>query len=561
MSTKKESTNQNVFGAMVLKQIVRNGNFLYRRDNEDIVESEDSFQIRGTINLDASKKIVPGDYVEFVFDEAYRSINHHSFGFTDKDTFSKGDTFMNHKGSVSDVSVLSALGSNSEIGAPTITVDVLSRLKNLVPNGYELVMPISGWELNGPGEELVRPIITNDKPLPSGVQFRFTNISPDGVIKRLDNSGYIFKVRAKAKSDIDRMIEDYGVMPVIIGYTQFVDANGSSDGGGVYKQEYALALLSKGPAPRLSGTNPPDVSIKGFGDLHTLAKVGTGNTDFVVPQGIATIPMCHNYKANGLAKLQEYMDKKRIMYYFIDSAHENATVGKETRFGKTVKFNVPVNRDEFPREDIMEQIHEEFYRSGLRNYPSVLANEVVVTIGSDTYTIPKDDLSEVFMYYFQDWFMLSNPKVLIRQDIGSDPQDRYKKFLGLSSPNTDNSSANSGSSTPAPEPHKPKKLTCQDAHINDVVGFNPDSGELIVHATGPVDDSCYVLIRTGEIVRTSSVVSVGGDLVELRFSLPDLSDVARYSDSITPEQHRITSIDAGPHSYPIDSQNIGVTRL
>ena len=377
-----------------------------------------------------------------------------------------------------------------------------------------------------------------------------------------NNETYVAVFRRKnIKSDIDRMIEDYGVMPVILGYTQFVDANGSSDGGGVYKQEYALALLSKGPAPRLSGTNPPDVSIKGFGDLHTLAKVGTGNTDSVVPQGIATIPMCHNYKANGLAKLQEYMDKKRIMYYFIDSAHENATVGKETRFGKTVKFNTPVNRDEFPREDIMEQIHEEFYRSGLRNYPSVLANEVVITIGSDTYTIPKDDLSEVFMYYFQDWFMLSDAKVVIRQDIGSDPQDRYKKFLGLSSPNTDNSSANSGSSTPAPKPHKPKKLTCQDAHINDVVGFNPDSGELIVHATGPVDDSCYVLIRTGEIVRTSSVVSVGGDLVELRFSLPDLSDVARYSDSITPEQHRITSIDAGPHSYPMDSQNIGVTRL
>lgn len=247
----------------------------------------------------------------------------------------------------------------------------------------------------------------------------------------INNETYVAVFRRKnTKSDIDRMIEDYGVMPVILGYTQFVDANGSSDGGGVYKQEYALALLSKGPAPRLSGANPPDVSIKGFGDLHTLAKVGTGNTDTVVPQGIATIPMCYNYKTEGLAKLQEYMDKKRIMYYFIDSAHENATVGKETRFGKTVKFNVPVNRDEFPREDIMEQIHEEFYRSGLRNYPSVLANEVVITIGSDTYTIPKDDLSEVFMYYFQDWFMLSNPKVVIRQDIGSDPQDRYKKFLG-----------------------------------------------------------------------------------------------------------------------------------
>lgn len=246
-----------------------------------------------------------------------------------------------------------------------------------------------------------------------------------------NNETYVAIFRKKnTKSDIDRMIEDYAVMPVILGYTQFVDANGSSDGGGVYKQEYALALLSKGPAPRLSGTNPPDVSIRGFGDLHTLAKVGTGNTDSVVPQGIATIPMCHNYKTDGLAKLQEYMDKKRIMYYFIDSAHENATVGKETRFGKTVKFNTPVNRDEFPREDIMEQIHEEFYRSGLRNYPSVLANEVVITIGSDTYTIPKDDLSEVFMYYFQDWFMLSNPKVVIRQDIGSDPQDRYKKFLG-----------------------------------------------------------------------------------------------------------------------------------
>lgn len=377
-----------------------------------------------------------------------------------------------------------------------------------------------------------------------------------------NNETYVAIFRKKnTKSDIDRMIEDYGVMPVILGYTQFVDANGSSDGGGVYKQEYALALLSKGPAPRLSGTNPPDVSIKGFGDLHTLAKVGTGETSTVIPQGIATIPMCHNYKANGLAKLQEYMDKKRIMYYFIDSAHENATVGKETRFGKTVKFNTPVNRDEFPREDIMEQIHEEFYRSGLRNYPSVLANEVVITIGSDTYTIPKDDLSEVFMYYFQDWFMLSNPKVVIRQDIGSDPQDRYKKFLGTSSPNTDNSNTNSGSSTPAPEPSKPKKLTCQDAHISDVVGFNPNSGELIVHATGPVDDSCYVLIRTGEIIRTSSVVSVGGDLVELRFSLPDLSDAARYSDSITPEQHRISSIDAGPHSYPMDSQNIGITQL
>ena len=258
-----------------------------------------------------------------------------------------------------------------------------------------------------------------------------------------NNETYVAVFRRRnSKSDIDRMIEDYGVMPVILGYTQFVDANGSSDGGGVYKQEYALALLSKGPAPRLSGTNPPDVSIKGFGDLHTLAKVGTGNTDSVVPQGIATIPMCHNYKANGLAKLQEYMDKKRIMYYFIDSAHENATVGKETRFGKTVKFSVPVNRDEFPREDIMEQIHEEFYRSGLRNYPSVLANEVVVTIGSDTYTIPKDDLSEVFMYYFQDWFMLSNPKVVIRQDIGSDPQGRYKKFLGLSAPTTETSNPN-----------------------------------------------------------------------------------------------------------------------
>lgn len=377
-----------------------------------------------------------------------------------------------------------------------------------------------------------------------------------------NNETYVAIFRKKnTKSDIDRMIEDYGVMPVILGYTQFVDANGSSDGGGVYKQEYALALLSKGPAPRLSGTNPPDVSIKGFGDLHTLAKVGTGETSTVVPQGIATIPMCHNYKTNGLAKLQEYMDKKRIMYYFIDSAHENATVGKETRFGKTVRFNTPVNRDEFPREDIMEQIHEEFYRSGLRNYPSVLADEVVITIGSDTYTIQKDDLSEVFMYYFQDWFMLSNPKVVIRQDIGSDPQDRYKKFLGASSPNTDNSNTNSGSSTPAPEPPKPKKLTCQDAHISDVVGFNPNSGELIVHATGPVDDSCYVLIRTGEIIRTSSVVGVGGDLVELRFSLPDLSDLARYSDSITPEQHRISSIDAGPHSYPMDSQNIGVTQL
>lgn len=365
-------------------------------------------------------------------------------------------------------------------------------------------------------------------------------------------------------SDIDRMIEDYGVMPVILGYTQFADANGSYDGGGVYKQEYALALLSKGPAPRLSGTNPPDVSVRGFGDLHTLAKVGTAETGTVVPQGIATIPMCHNYKTEGLAKLQEYMDKKRIMYYFIDSAHENATIGKETRFGKTVKFNTPVNRDEFPREDIMEQIHEEFYRSGLRNYPSVLANEVVITIGSDTYTIPKDDLSEVFMYYFQDWFMLSNPKVIIRQDIGSDPQDRYKKFLGYANVNSDeghSSNSNTGSNTGATETPKPKKLTCQDAHISDVVGFNPDSGELIVHATGPVDDSCYTLIRTGEIIRTSSVVSVGGDLVELKFSLPDLSDIARYSDSITPEQHRITSIDAGPHSYPMDSQNIGVTRL
>lgn len=364
-------------------------------------------------------------------------------------------------------------------------------------------------------------------------------------------------------SDIDRMIEDYGVMPVILGYTQFVDANGSNDGGGVYKQEYALALLSKGPASRLSGTNPPDVSIRGFGDLHTLAKVGTGNTDTVVPQGIATIPMCHNYKADGLAKLQEYMDKKRIMYYFIDSAHENATVGKETRFGKTVKFNVPVNRDEFPREDIMEQIHEEFYRSGLRNYPSVLANEVVITIGSDTYTIPKDDLSEVFMYYFQDWFMLSSPKVIIRQDIGSDPQDRYKKFLGASSPNTDNNSTDTGSSTPAPEPPRPKKLTCQDAHINTVRGYNTSANELSVEAYGPDDSSCYTLIfNGGRMINPTSINSTGVDgTVELRFSIPELSDYAQNNDSIPSEEHNIASIDAGPNSYPMTGLSISVFRF